>query len=171
VKKLKLNSKLTVPLILVVLSIWAIIIYNVINYFNSFDKEDTASAALTDNFPARVITNKYRTADIDTLSYTAPGKSPFVLGTRIEEKPPAPKPAVNLPKVKEPPPLPKLNYKITGIIISGGNKLAVLEDVTNSKTVFLHEGESYLHLHIKLIETEKVSLLEDKTLKEIVVPR
>jgi len=52
-----------------------------------------------------------------------------------------------------------------------GRGVLLLEDVTNNKTVFLREGESYLHLHIKLIETEKVSLLEDKTLKEIVVPR
>jgi hypothetical protein len=47
----------------------------------------------------------------------------------------------------------------------------VLEDVTNSKTLFLREGDSYLHLYIKNIETEKVSLIDDKIPKEIVVPR
>ena len=170
-KKLKINTKLTLPLILIVLGIWAIIIYNVINYFNSFDKEDTPVAAITAGAPAAPGANKYHTLDIDTLSYRTLGKSPFVLGRRIDEEKPIPKPVVNIPKVKEPPPLPKLNYKITGIIISGGNKLAVLEDVTNNKTVFLREGESYLYLHIQNIETEKVSLLEDKTPKEIVVPR
>ena len=169
-KKFKLNTKLTLPLILIVLSIWAIIIYNVINYFNSSDKEEIAAAPIAGSVPVSVKTNKYRTADIDTLSYTALGKSPFALGTRIEEKPPAPKPAAP-PKAKILPTVPKLNYKITGIIINGGSKLVVLEDVTNSKTVFLREGETYLHLHITLIETEKVSLLEDKTPKEIVVPR
>ena len=135
-KKFKLNTKLTLPLILIVLSIWAIVIYNVINYFNSSDKEDTAAAPIAGSVPAGVKTSKYRTADIDTLSYTALGKSPFALGTRIEEKPPAPKP-VNQSKLKTPPPAPKLDYKIMGIIISGGSKLAVLEDVTTSKTIFL----------------------------------
>ena len=52
---------------------------------------------------------------------------------------------------------------------TGGGLL--LENVTNNKTVFLREGESYLHLHIKLIETEKVSLLEDKTPKDVVASR
>jgi len=45
------------------------------------------------------------------------------------------------------------------------------EDVTNGKTLFLQEGDSYQHLHIKLIETEKVFLIDYKTPKEIVVPR
>jgi hypothetical protein len=43
------------------------------------------------------------------------------------------------------------------------------EDVTNGKKLFLRDGDSYLHPYIKLIETKKVLLLEDKTPKEIVV--
>ncbi|MGA7720462.1 MAG: hypothetical protein WCA84_04720 [Ignavibacteriaceae bacterium] len=35
------------------------------------------------------------------------------------------KPVINFPKVKELPRPPKLDYKITGVIISGDDKLAV----------------------------------------------
>ncbi|GEM_PF-2764408 len=170
-KIIKLNSKLTIPLILIVLSIWAIVIYNIIGYINSTDKDDNTGETLKHNLPVSAGRNNYRTVDIDTLSYNSLSKSPFVLGGIINDELHPVKPVINVPKVKESPPPPKLDYKIAGVIISGDDKLAVLEDITNGKTLFLREGDSYLQLHIKLIETEKVSLLEDKTPKEIVVPR
>ena len=100
-KILKLNGKLTLPLILIVLSIWGVVIYNVICYFNSFDKEDSGVAALNAGMSADVKTGKRTAANIDTLTYNNPiSKSPFTLGVKIEAEKPAPKPvAVKVKKL------------------------------------------------------------------------
>lgn len=66
------------------------------------------------------------------------------------------------PFVKKP-----LSYLIKGVIINNNSKLAIMQDITNNKIVFLRKGDRYQGIKIKEISATNVTLLENNELKEI----
>ena len=56
-------------------------------------------------------------------------------------------------------------------MIIKNEKLAILQDLTNNKTLFLKEGEHYKSLLVKSIDVEKVTYLENKEEKVIKLKR
>ena len=74
--------------------------------------------------------------------------------------------------VKKPPVfVPALQFKIDGIIINNDRKMITLVDLSNNKTVFLREGESYNSIKIKNISKDKVEVVENGVTMDIEVER
>lgn len=156
------KNKLVYFLVLAVIGLWGIIIYNIIGYFKSDDDTNLNLNNQTKNHSIPTA-YKFSNVDLDTLSFRQLNKSPF----EFEKE------AVVVPKVIKPfiPPPPVLNYNISGVIINGGKKLVILNDLTNNKTIFLSEGDNYKSISIKSIDVEKVIVIENHVEKTIVLKR
>lgn len=154
------NSKIIVFLTVTTIVIWSVIIYNIITYF--LPSDDILDNSLLNGITT-VNDNKSNGVETkDEIQFEKIDRDPFSL-PKIET---SQKVAKNV-KSKPIPQIPLIIYKINGVVINDNNKLIILEDITNQYTAFLHEGEEYKNIKIKIISDTKITLMEDKEQKEI----
>jgi hypothetical protein len=86
---------------------------------------------------------------------------PLILGKKskpknLEPRPtPDPKPIVITVK----PPLP-LDWNLTGITLTNGVRMALLENTSKTETIFLKEGDSWHGMQVKRIDADQVVLIQ-----------
>jgi type II secretory pathway component PulC len=163
------KNKIKGFLILAVLAVWGIIIYNLINYINSSDSDSQLNNGKKSGIDNRSQTDKAKLINLDTVSFIELNKSPFELGKIVIEKPKIVTPKIVVKTTA--PPKPKLNYQISGVIVSNNRRLVIFEDLTNNQTLFLSEGESYRNIVIEKIDVEKIILKENESEQLIVLKR
>lgn len=157
------KNKFAVPLLLIVLIVWGVIIYEIINEFNI---DESVIKLPEDNYLSRdsLVYNKKKVIELDTIQYVKFRRDPFVFLKSIKRK--NKKPVKQLTQVQT-----NLEFKVGGVLINAKRRIVILEDLTNSKTIFMREGDSYKNLIIKKIEkggivllingiTEKISILK-----------
>ncbi len=158
------KNKLTYFLILATIALWGVIIFNIINYFKKDDEDTSTTSAKNNNYDPKTLPAKFTEVDIDTISFVELRKNPFEFEGIISQ---APKQVLQ----KYIPPPPALDFMISGVIINGDKKLAILNDLTNNKTVFLSEGDSYRSISIKSIAVERVTVMENHKEKVLFLKR
>ena len=159
------NSKILVPLMIASVVIWGIIIYNIITYFTS--ATDTSLVVEDEVVPVKVDKmNVDESNKLDTMKYEELPRDPFLF-EKIVVKPKTAKKNIKPREEKEK--SPQIEYQINGIVMNGSSKLAVFKDLTNDKTLFLREGETYSDILIKEISDNKVILVDRKEEKEIII--
>ena len=158
------KNKLTYFLILATIALWGVIIFNIINYFKKDDQDNLTSLAKSSYYDPKTLPAKFTEVDIDTISFVELRKNPFEFESIISQ---APKQVLQ----KYIPPPPALDFMISGVIINGDKKLAILNDLTNNKTIFLSEGDSYRSISIKSIAVERVTVMENHKEKVLFLKR
>jgi len=149
-------------LILIVISVWGVIIFNIINYFKPDNDTDIT---ITKQKPiTKALIGKYHEVNIDTIAYIHLEKSPFVFQQTIVKP-------VRLIKYKHLPLVPQMRFDISGVIINKVSRLVILQDLTHNQTVFLSEGDKYKDITIKKIDVERVLISVNRKDKEIVLKR
>lgn len=149
-------------LILIVINVWGVIIFNIINYFKSDNDTDITINAQKPIIKASY--GKYHEVNLDTIAYIHLGKSPFVFRQTIV------KPVI-LTKPKLLTSVPQMRFNISGVIINNVSRLVILQDLSNNQTVFLSEGDKYKDITIKKIDVERVLISVNRKDKEIVLKR
>lgn len=165
--KKKKNKKFFIPLLVTVIVVWGLLIFRVVSTLTHNNNETITNETSTDtSFNSLLeagrkkekINLQYEKLDRDPFrKYQS--SSPKIVATQKS------RPKEVFPKeIKK-----KIQYSINGVIIRPNKKMIVLEDKTNNKTLFLHEGETYKDITIKIITSNKVTYLHDKELKEITI--
>ncbi len=163
-KSFTTKNKLTYFLTLAAIALWGVIILNVVNYFKEVHNDKSTIVEKPTNYDNKILPTKFSQVDIDTLSFVELNKNPFEFGNIVL---PVSKPVMK----KIVPLLPIINFKISGVIINGDKKLAILNDLTNNQTVFLSEGKVYKNILIKSIDVEAVTVIENNQQKVLVLKR
>ena len=163
------KNKLLIPLIVVTIVIWGIIIYNIVGYYNSSGDNFPEIMVPTDDLDETDFQKQisYGTTDVEYIQLV---RDPFVFGKKHDAMRQINTTPVKTKKEKVisvASVTPAINYTISGTLINDASKLAILEDMTNRKTVFMREGESYLSIVIKEINRAKVVITENGVEKEI----
>ena len=158
------NKKVLTLLTIAVLVIWGAIGYRSVIYFFSSDnseneiqlEHDLVKSDLDNiNFELSETSIEYRKLDRDPFLYTMLKKKP--------DKKSLVKQRVTKTKVDT------IDYRINGVIINDKSKMVILEDVTNSNTLFLREGEKYKYIIIKKVLSNSVMVLENKKKREVLI--
>jgi hypothetical protein len=160
------SSKFILVLIVVTTIIWGVVIYKLVDYFNFNNDEDNEVITEVEPVNPKRINKDFKN-ELDIIKFIELERDPFTFGskqtvTNLERTTPPPQQHLP-PTVNE----PKINYAINGVIINGESKLVIFEDLTNSKTLFLKEGEVYNDITIKEIGKKKVSIVEFDGIKDI----
>ena len=158
------RNKFAVPLLLIVFIVWGVIIYEIIIAFNT---DDSGLIQPEDNYLSidNMESDKKEVIEIDTIPYVKFKRDPFVfVKSTIKKK--KKKPVKQLTKVKT-----NLKFKIGGVLINANRRIVIMEDLTNSKTIFMREGESYKNLLIKKIEKGGIVLLNNGKTEKINIPK
>ena len=167
------KNRLLIPLSIITAVIWGIIIYNIVDYYNSLgtDKTDVIDSPVASNqlYLEKPTDNKLLNTDYIKLD-----RDPFVLGARkrntvaVRTNKESSKPkSQNNKKIKSTTAPVPLNYLIKGVVINDTSKLVIFQDMTNKKTLFMRERETYLGIIIKEINATKILLNESGSEKEI----
>lgn len=165
------KNKLLIPLTIITIVIWGIIIYNIVGYYNSFDDNSSEVIGSPDDLEVMdaqtQLYNKFQVGDYIELE-----RDPFVFGKKKRNDASQQSNSVSIKTKKEKAsqeskPNSSINYTITGTLINNVSRLAILEDLTNKKTIFMREGEGYLSIVIKEIFPAKVVIIENGSEKEI----
>jgi len=163
------KNKLLIPLTVVTIVIWGIIIYNIAEYYNSIDDSTSRIIESTDDLDETDFQKQisYSTPDVEYIQLV---RDPFVFGKKhnaVQQINNTPVTTKKEKVISVATVTPAINYTISGTLINDASKLAILEDMTNRKTVFMREGDSYLSIVIKEINRAKVVVLEKDVEKEI----
>jgi type II secretory pathway component PulC len=166
---MKLKKKINIPLIIIVIVIYGLVTLKVIDYFISNDNDSNVNADNNDDITL-VSTKKQSKLNSDNkFDFKELQNDPFTF-TKIKKV----RDSVRVHKkiVKKPPVFaPTLQFKIDGIIINNDRKMITLVDLSNNKTVFLREGETYSSIKIKSISKDKVEVVENGVTRGIEVNR
>lgn len=153
------RNKFAIPLLLIVLIVWGVIIYEIIIEFHP---GESVLILPEENYLSRynLESNKKKAIEFDTIKYVKFRRDPFVFVKSIKrgEK----KPIKQLTQVQT-----ILEFKVGGVLINAKRRIVILEDLTNSKTLFMREGDSYKNLIIKKIEKGGIVLLNNGKTEEI----
>lgn len=165
------KNKLLIPLTIITVIIWGIIVYNIVGYYNSFDDNSSEVIESPDDLEERgsqtQFQNKFYAEDYIELE-----RDPFVFGKKKRNDASQLSNSVSIKTKKEKvsqesKQTPSVNYSISGTLINNDSRLAILEDMTNKKTIFMREGDNYLGIVIKEIGRAKVVITENGVEKEI----
>ncbi len=166
---MKLKKKINIPLIIVVIVIYGLVAVKAIDYFKS-NGDDSNENSVTDEDVSMVSNSNMSKHELDdSFKFKDLLNDPFTF-TKIKKANDTAK--VYKKIVKKPPVfVPALQFKIDGIIINNDRKMITLVDLSNNKTVFLREGESYSSIKIKSISKDKVEVVENGISRDIEVQR
>ncbi|QQS36978.1 MAG: hypothetical protein IPM56_03205 [Ignavibacteriales bacterium] len=147
-----MNKKINLPLILITITIWGLILYNFADAIwlkqNDAIIENKIENSFSDKrdkpFPIKMF--EYEILDQDPFGR----KSAAIVNDRREPI------QTELPIINN---YDRINFGVTGIVINGENKNIVLNDETNSKIVFLKEGDIYQGLKIHRVSKQQVELV------------
>ena len=152
------KNKLLIPLAGVVLIIWGMIIINIIDILGKDEPNEsddfefyTENEMSYSNASNSSIEIKPETLDRDPFCFpqTKPKNSSKKNSTKVKKE------------------IPSISYNVNGVIINGNKKLVILEDVTNDKTVFLREGDTYENIKIKRIYSDRLLIIDKGKNKEL----
>lgn len=149
------NNKLVLTLVAGTTIIWSFVTYEIIDYFNSFDKSNTEIIAEEGPVNFKQLSKETKTR-IDTIIYVDLERDPFVFKKKIRKT----NNTFPVKKNKKPLRTKKIKYAINGVIINNKKKLVIFEDLTNNKTFFLREGEEYNEIIIKEIGKTKIVVVD-----------
>ena len=159
------NSKILVPLTIASIVIWGVIIYNIISYFTAAVDVDLQTDEKVSVVKAAGTDSTVDDEDLDTLEYKKLSRDPFLFHKAVSSQ----AVAKNDTPAKKENETPQINYQINGIVINSSSKLIVFADLTNNKTLFLREGETYNDITIKQINDNRIILVDRKKEKEIII--
>lgn len=153
------RNKFAIPLLLIVLIVWGVIIYEIIIEFHP---GESVLILPEENYLSRynLESNKKKAIEFDTIKYVKFRRDPFVFVKSIKRG--GEKPIKQLTQVQT-----ILEFKVGGVLINAKRRIVILEDLTNSKTLFMREGDSYKNLIIKKIEKGGIVLLNNGKTEEI----
>lgn len=148
------KRKIHIVLGLIVILVWAAIIYRVFLFYNSGNKEETIIMNFTNTKFDELAFSKV------PIKYMPIDKDPFVREVSKQIAPRVKK-AEKSKKVFED---YLANFKIKGIIINPSSRLVILEDFSKN-TIFLREGEKYMELKIlKILDKEVIIEVSGKSI-------
>lgn len=155
--------------------VWGIILLQIFAYFS----EDPDNTNVIENNHSTHFDTKddkyYSVPDNISIDYIKLGRDPFSFGKNVDEHigatvvPNNRKYRVKDKILDNNATHNNINYKINGVIINSENKIVVFEDLTNNKTRFLKEGDTYINIVINEISKKSVSLTEGGNTSTIAV--
>ena len=149
--------------------IYGLVVLKVIDYFKSNSDDSNMNAAVEEDISLVSNSNQSKHELDDSFKFKDLLNDPFTF-TKMKKANDTVK--VYKKIVKKPPVfVPALQFKIDGIIINNDRKMITLVDLSNNKTVFLREGESYNSIKIKNISKDKVEVVENGISRGIKVER
>lgn len=157
------RNKFAIPLLTIVLIVWGVIIYEIIIAFNT---DESILIPPQENYLSRYNpeSNNKKAIEFDTTQYVKFNRDPFVFVKSIKRQ--NKKPIEKVIKVQT-----NLEFKVGGVLINAKRRIVILEDLTNSKTIFMREGDSYKNLVIKKIDKGGVVLLNNGKTEKINIPK
>lgn len=161
----KKKNKYFIPLIAAVMIIWGVIGHKVFSYYFSNTKEQTEDYEIEPSEFSRLLEKK-KFAGVTAIEYEKLNRNPFSFSYARPRSKPKKTEAV---KAVPAPPIQKLNFSLNGVVVNPNSKMIILEDKTNNKTLFLHEGEKYEYIKIKTITASKITYWDNKELKEYLI--
>ena len=143
---MKLKKRINIPLIIVVIVIYGLVAVKAIDYFKS-NGDDSNDNSVTDEDVSLVSNSNMSKQELDdSFKFKDLLNDPFTF-TKMNKANDTAK--VHKKIVSKPPVfVPSLQFKIEGVIINNDRKMITLVDLSNNKTVFLREGESYSSIKI-----------------------
>lgn len=160
------NKRNIAILIIIVTVIWGVVLINIISFVRFNTKSEKVTFKNNDRDSVKVINHSQK---LEETKYTYLQRNPFELPIRKVHHH-----KINHTKTLIKKPVSQiihLNYKISGTIVNDTDRMLVLEDFTNKKTVFLKEGDVYEGIKIDSILTEHVTLTENHVKRKIQIPR
>lgn len=149
-------------LITTVIVIWGIILFRITTHF--LDNDDIQIDIANESLPLHPVAVNKKLDEPEEIGYITLEQDPFTFSDIIK---PEKKIAAKKNKIKPLPPVETINYSIKGVIIANSGKMIIFNDESNSKTLFLREGEEYKYIKILKIDTKTVLLTEYKISKEV----
>ncbi|MCB0749453.1 MAG: hypothetical protein KDC90_18490 [Ignavibacteriae bacterium] len=148
-------------LLAVVVSIWSLIIFKVINHFSNTDEQPVE---IIQDTSLQSLSKKTSSNNLNvTIAYEKLERDPFVLNpikvVKVE---------TNLPP-KPVEPKETLNFVVNGVLINNNSKTLVIVDQTDNQTVFLKEGMDYKSIKILSITPSDIIFIENGETKTIAV--
>jgi hypothetical protein len=154
------SKKINYFLSSLILFIWSAVFYMAWNN-NPPNQEVDLDTMQNDNLNSLISLN---ITSSDSFYYIKLNRNPFLFDkiTEQTDKPKSPKVSGSISMNKP------IRYKINGVILNNKRKIIILENLDESNTVFLREGESYKTILIKSILKNKIILIdgnEEKTIQ------
>ena len=166
---MKLKKKINIPLIIVAIVIYGLVAVKAIDYFKSNGDDSNENSVTNEDVSMASNSNHSKQGLDDSFKFKDLLNDPFTF-TKMKKANDSVKVYKRI--VKKPPVfVPSLQFKIEGIIINNDRKMITLVDLSNNKTVFLREGESYSSIKIKNISKDKVEVVENGISRGIKVER
>jgi type II secretory pathway component PulC len=166
---MKLKKKINIPLIIIVIVIYGLVTLKVIDYFKFNDSDSNVNADSNDDIALVSTKKQSKFSSNNKFEFKELQNDPFTFATvkKVRDSVRVHKKIVK----KLPVFVPSLQFKIDGIIINNDRKMITLVDLSNNKTVFLREGETYSSIKIKSISKNKVEVVENGVTRGIEVKR
>lgn len=158
-----MKKKINVILVFITIIVWIIIIYSIseVFLFNSKDKENEKIIENDFNYNTKKISDLNQNFLFENLE-----KDPFISNNKSTIQKINKRVQIKSEIKKE---ISTIKFFVSGVVINGNKKNIVFYDETNTKILFLNEGDIYNDIKVLKITKNQVELLQTNTGNKVVL--